>query len=167
MNLHANIPLIESISAELTDMLGEDFDAETFWDSLDGETDILDIADRIIAHMQADAALAAAAKEQAATLAKRASRIASRDGAHKKALLMLLEASGQKKMERPAATVSRRAGSLSVQITDEASIPSQLCTVKTTTAPDKAAIRKAIEAGETIPGAELVRGPDGVTVRTL
>lgn len=165
MNLRANIPLIEAVSAQLVDMLGDDFDPQTFWDSLDGETDALDIADRIIAKMQDDAALAAAAKAQADALAARAKRLADREKAHKAALLTLLDATGQKKLERPAATVSRRAGSLSVRIVNEADIPSQLCTVKTTTAPDKAAIRKAIEAGETIPGAELERGPDGVTVR--
>lgn len=165
MNVRANLPLIEQLSAELSDMLGEDFDAETFWDSLDGETDVLDIADRIISNMQADAALANAAKAHADALAARAKRLGQREGAHKAALLTLLNATGQKKLERPAATVSRRSGSLSVRIVNEGDIPSQLCTVKTTTAPDKAAIRKAIEAGETIPGAELARGADGVTVR--
>ena len=165
MNKHINIGLIEQVSTQIMDMLGEDFDPETFWDSLDGETDAVDIADRIIRHMQDDAALAAAAKAQADALADRAKRLASREGAHKKALLTLLDATGQKKMERPCATVSRRAGSLSVHITNDADIPSQLCTVKTVTAPDKAAIKKQIEAGEAVPGAELVRGPDGVTVR--
>jgi hypothetical protein len=54
---------------------------------------------------------------------------------------------------------------LSVRIDDDAAIPSQLLTVKTTTAPDKAAIKRQIEAGEHVPGAALVRGDDIVTVR--
>lgn len=163
--MYVNTPLIAAVSSELMDMLGDDFDADTFWDSLDGETDALDIADRILSHMQQDAALAAAAKAQADALAMRAERLGEREKAHKAALLALLDATGQKKLERPLATVSRRTGSLSVRITDETSIPSQLCTVKTTTAPDKTAIKKQIEAGETVPGAELVRGDDSVTVR--
>lgn len=165
MNKHINIGLIEQVSAQLVEMLGDDFDAETFWDTLDGETDALDIADHIIRHMQDDAALAAAAKAQAEALAMRAKRLASREGAHKKALLALLDATGQKKLERPCATVSRRKGSVSVNITNADDVPSQLCTVKTVTTPDKTAIKKQIDAGETVPGAELVRGPDGVTVR--
>lgn len=166
MNVRADIHLIERVSALLVDMLGEDFDAETFWDSLDGETDVLDIADRIIRHMQNDAALADAAKAQADILAARAKRLSEREKAHKAALLTILDATGQKKLERPGATVSRRSGSISVRILNADDVPSQLCTVKTVTSPDKAAIRKAIEAGEVIPGAELERGPDGVTVRT-
>lgn len=165
MNIYADIPLIRQVSAVLADMLGEDFDEATFWDSLDGETDVLDIADRVIARMQEDAALADAAAAQAAALASRAARLTARGTAHKAALLHLLDAAGQKKLERPAATISRRAGSVSVNITNEDDIPSQLMTVKTTTAPDKAAIKRAIEAGETIPGAELVRGPDSLIVK--
>jgi hypothetical protein len=79
------------------------------------------------------------------------------------ALLSILDATGEKKVERPRATVFRRSGSLSVNITDEASIPSQLC--KITTTPDKAAIKAQLQAGEAVPGAELARGSDGITVR--
>lgn len=158
-----NTTLIEQVSAELVAALGDDFDAETFWDTLDGETDVGDIADRLIASMQADEALAAAAKAQADDLASRARRIKSRATHVKGALLTILDAAGQKKMERAAATISRRAGSLSVLITDESAVPSQLC--KTTVVPDKTAIKAQLQAGETIPGAELARGPDGVSVR--
>jgi len=154
---------IATVSAELTEMLGDDFDAETFWDSLDGETDALDIIDHLLASMQEDEALADATKAQASELSARASRVASRASAKKKALGTILDAANQKKIERPRGTVSRLAGRLSVQITDEASVPSQLC--KTTVTPDKTAIKKQLEAGEAVPGAELVRGPDTVSVR--
>lgn len=163
MNIHADLPLIKRVSDQLRDMLGDDFDDETFLDSLDGETDAMDIADRLIASMQDDTALANAAKAEAADIAARAKRIAERAEAKKKALFLVLDATGQKKLERPRATISRRAGSLSVCITDETSIPSQLC--KTTVTPDKSAIKKQLEAGEEVPGAELRRGEDGITVR--
>lgn len=155
--------LIAAISADLADMLGDDFDAETFWDTLDGETDVLDIADRLISQRAEAKALHSAAKAQAKDLTARAQRMEARAHAIDRALFSLLDATGQKKMERPGATVSRRTGSLSVNITDESAVPSQLC--KTVVAPDKTAIKKQIEAGEIVPGAELVRGPDGVTVR--
>ncbi|WP_165775077.1 siphovirus Gp157 family protein [Mameliella alba] len=154
---------IAAVSADLADMLGDDFDPETFWDTLDGETDALDIADRLLSQRAEAKALTEAAKTQAAELSKRASRIAARASAFDKALFALLDATGQNKLERPAATVSRRKGSLSVHITDESAVPSQLC--KTTVAPDKTAIKAQLQAGEDVPGAELVRGDDGVTVR--
>ena len=45
-------------------------------------------------------------------------------------------------------------------------MPTQLCTVKTTTTPDKAAIKRQLEAGEHVPGAELARGDDTLILRS-
>jgi len=163
--MNINTALIAGISNQLRDMLGDDFDIDTFLDTLDGETNALDVADRLIRDMQEAEALAAATKALADEYAARAKRIGERPAAIKRAILTLLDAIGERKLERPGATISRRAGSVSVRITDADAVPTQLCTVKTVTIPDKTAIKRQIEAGENVPGAELVRGKDGVTVR--
>lgn len=165
MNIRADLGHIAAVSALLRDILGSDPDEIAFLDTLDGETDAVTIADLLIARMLDDEALTEAISVQIKALSERKERIARRHDAAKASVGALLDAMGVKKLERPRATVSRRAGSMSVRITDEASIPSQLCTVKTIISPDKAAIRRQIEAGETVPGAELVRGEDGLTVR--
>ena len=165
MNLRADLGHITAVSALIRDILGDDPDEAAFLDTLEGETDALDLADILIAKMLDDAALIEAMDVQIKALADRQARIARRRDTAKAAVGALLDAIGVKKLERPRATVSRRAGSMSVRITDEASIPSQLCVTKTTTSPDKAAIKRQIEAGEVVPGAELVRGEDGLTVR--
>jgi hypothetical protein len=151
------------IADDLRAILGDDFDQDTFLDTLDGETGALDVADWLIARMQDAEALADAAKTQADALAARAARLRARSQAHKAQFLPLLDAIGMKKLERPAATISRRQGSLSVQIIDPSSVPTQLCKIVAT--PDKTAIKAQIEAGVDVPGARLERGPDGVTVR--
>jgi hypothetical protein len=165
MNIRPDLGHIAAVAAMLRDMLGSDPDETAFLDTLDGETDALDLADVLIGRLLDDAALVDAIGAQIKALGDRQARIARRNDAAKAAIGALLDAMRVKKLERPRATVSRRAGSMSVRIVDEASIPSQLCVTKTTTAPDKAAIRAQIEAGETVPGAELVRGTDGLTVR--
>jgi ABC-type ATPase with predicted acetyltransferase domain len=165
MNLRNDLVHIAAVSAMIRDMLDADPDETAFLDTLEGETDALDLADILIAKMLDDAAIVEAIDVQMKALADRKSRIDRRHTTVKDVIGALLDAMGVKKLERPRATVSRRAGSLSVRITDEASIPSQLCRVKTTTAPDKAAIRAQLEAGETVPGAELARGEDGLSVR--
>jgi hypothetical protein len=165
MNVHANIGLIEAISKQLRDMLGEDFDQETYLDTLDGETDYLDVADALLRANVEDEALQSGLADVMKTMKARHDRIGARIDARKAALLTLMNAADVKKLERPVATVSRRAGSLSVRITDEADLPSQLRRVKTISEPDKIAIKAHLQAGETVPGAELVRGPDGVTIR--
>lgn len=165
MNIRADLGHIAAVSALIRDILGTDPDEVAFLDTLDGETDALTITDLLIAKMLDDAALIDAMSAQIKALGDRQARIARRHDTAKAALGAVLDAMGVKKLERPRATVSRRAGSMSVRITDEASIPSQLCVTKVTTAPDKTAIRRQIEAGETVPGAELVRGEDGLSVR--
>lgn len=163
MNIRPDLKLIEAVSAYLLETLGDDFDAETFWTTLDGETDAEEIIDHLLASMQDDQSLAAAIKEQTADLTARQRRISARADAKKKTLKLILDATGQKKVERPRATVFKLAGRVSVNITDEASIPSQLCVVKKS--PDKTAIKRQLDVGEAVPGAELVRGEDTVSVR--
>ena len=165
MNVYADIPLIQRVAAELRDYLGEDFDDTAFLDTLDGETNALDVADKLIAlALDADAMVSAILTQREA-LVMRAERKEAQSEAYRAQMLKLLDAMNVKKLERPRATISRRAGSQSVRIVDEASIPSQLCTVKTITSPDKAAIKASIAAGESVPGAEMVTGPDSLTVR--
>lgn len=161
--MRADINLIERVSAELTDALGEDFDAETFWDTLDGETDAMDVIGHLIRQREESKAHAEASKALAEEYTARKRRLDDKAKAMAAALGTILDATGQRKVPHPLGTVSRTSGRMSCQITDEASIPTQLTV--TTTRPDTAAIKKALEAGEAVPGAELVRGPDGLTVR--
>lgn len=154
---------IANVAQVIRDMLGDDFDDATFWDTLDGETDAGEILDRLIWHTQTDQHLAESIKEHEASLRARRQRVEARVAAHKAAMLSVLDAADAKKAERPCATISRRSGSMSVRIVDEESVPSQLCKIVRT--PDKTAIKKSLEAGEQVPGAELERGPDGITMR--
>lgn len=158
-----NLDIIREIAADLAQYRDED--EALFWDTLDGETDAAEVLDALIRQQMHDGLLCDAIKAQEARIKERRQRIEMRQDAARRMIGRVLTAAGAKKAERPLATVSVREGNLSVRITDEASIPSQLCTVKTTTAPDKAAIKAQIEAGETVPGAILVRGDDVVTVR--
>lgn len=158
--IRADIHLIERIAAMLAPYAD---DADAFWTTLDGETDALDMIDRHLAAAQSDAALAEAIKAQEADLKARRDRIEMRGKAHRDVIRTIMQASGQRKLERPRGTLSLSAARLSLSITDEAAIPTQLC--KTVTSPDRAAIKAQLEAGETVPGAELVRGDETLTVR--
>ena len=163
MNVHANISLIKQVSDTLREMLGDEFDAETFWDTLDGETDAMDVIGRLLRERNEATAMAAATKEVADSYATRAKRLQARDAAVKKALGQILDAVGEAKVVHPLGTVSRTTPRESVEIVSETDIPSQLC--KTTVAPDKTAIKKALEQGEDVPGARLKVGESGVMVR--
>ncbi|MGB1216179.1 MAG: siphovirus Gp157 family protein [Pikeienuella sp.] len=163
MNVQANIGLIEQVSTQLMDILGDDFDAETFWDSLDGETDAMDIIGHLVEQRVEALAHEAASKEAAAVYTARAKRLADRSKALSRALGAILDATGQSKVTHPLATVSRTKPRSRVSVFDETAIPTQLTV--TTVKIDAAAIKKQLEDGETVPGAEIVMGDPGVTVR--
>ena len=137
-----------------------------YLDTVDGECSALDIADHLIAEIQHDEALVAALKAQEDAMGARRARLENRARAKRKVAVELLEALGVKKLERPRATLTRASVRTRLDITDPDAIPTQLCTVKTTTAPDTAAIKRLLEAGEDVPGAQLVRGGDTLTIRS-
>jgi len=163
MNVYVDVPLIQRVAAELRDYLGDDFDEAAFLDTLDGETNAADIADRLIKLALDADAMADAIAAQVKDLAERGKRKEAQSVAYRAKLLVVLDAMGLTKLERPRATISRRKGSPSVQITDESAIPSQLC--KVVSSPDRAAIKAQLQAGVDVPGAQISMGPDGVTVR--
>jgi hypothetical protein len=137
-------------------------DEELLRDMLEGCSDAFEILDRLIAAAQGDAALEAAARELAQRQTQRARRFAERVAGYRGAIRLVLDAMGVRKAERPGATVSVSAGRVSVEVFAPADVPSQL---RKPGEPDKAAIKAALEAGEDIPGARLVKGADTISMR--
>lgn len=162
MNVQENLSLIAAMAEILAPYRDDD---EVYSDTLEGETNVMELLDGEIAAMKSDDALAEAIKAQEDALKIRRERISMRADAHKKNIKMILQYAALQKAERPLATVSIRPGSLSVRIVDEADIPSQLMREKITRTPDKATIKAQIEAGIEVPGAVLERGDETVSVR--
>ncbi len=131
-------------------------------DTIEGETDALEMMDGLIDAAQHAVSLEAAARERAQRLGERARRLADQGKTYRRALLMLLEAMDLKRVVRPGATLSVSAGRTSLEVVDPAEVPSQL---RKPGEPDKAAIKRLVEAGEDVPGARLVEGPATLSVR--
>ncbi len=161
MNIHANIEAIRDIASTIREMLGEDFDDQTFLDTLDGETDAMDMLGHLIKSRVEAQETEKAMKEIAATYAARAKRFNSQAAACVKGMGKLLDAIGEKRVTHKLGTVSRAKPRVSLDIEDPALIPSQLCK----SVPDNTAIKAQLEAGESVPGASLKTGEPGLTVR--
>lgn len=73
----------------------------------------------------------------------------------KKHLALSMAAVGKDKIETAKAALSFRK-STSVNILSDVEIPDDLCKVTIDRKPDKTAIKKALQAGDIVPGAELV-----------
>lgn len=149
------------MSDNIRAMVGDDEDC--FLDTLDGETDAMDVLGKLIQERQEMKANEAAVKDLAKTYQERAARLNAKADAISQTIGHLLDAIGSKKVAHPLATVSRTKARQSVLVTNPEEIPTQLTKVKRS--PDLAAIKEQLEAGEFVPGAEIKLGNPGVTVR--
>jgi hypothetical protein len=101
---------------------------------------------------------AAAIKAEEDALKKRRERIENKSEGLKKYMISSLMANGDNEFESPRCRAKIRE-SESTNIIDQSLIPEKYIKVKTPEPeynPDKVAIKKAIKAGEKIPGAELI-----------
>jgi hypothetical protein len=158
--MRLDVATIELVAEMLRDYSD---DKILFWDTLDGETDVMDAVGRLVMEAVEADHHAAAAKEMSKLYADRASRLQMKRRAVNDAIMTIMDVTGQDKIPHPLATISRRKGRSSVLIIDEKEIPTQL--TKTVRTADKTAIKKQLEAGEDVPGAWLDIGLDTVSMR--
>ena len=158
--MRLDLATIEQVAEMLRDYSD---DEALYWDTLDGETDVMDVVEYLICEgVEADHH-AAAAKEMSKVFADRASRLQRKRHAVNDAIMTIMDVTGQDKIPHPLATISKRKGRASVAIINEEEIPTQL--TKTVRTADKTAIKKQLEAGEDVPGATLDIGADTVSMR--
>lgn len=138
-------------------------DEELRADMLDGETDLRALLSRIVGKIREASAFVEAIKTQRDHLSDRQARYKRREEAMRSLAHRLMDAARTRKMELPEATLSVRAVPPSVQIVDENTIPDVYA--KLVRQIDKAAVKDALKAGETVPGAALSNGGETLSVR--
>jgi hypothetical protein len=142
-----------SAAMEVISTLPDDEDHALLLGSLEGETDIMEVLDRVIESSIADKKLAELARERARRIEARADRtreIATR----------IVEALAISPIERPIYTASLTFPRKPL-VTNADELPDTYIRH----APDMVAIGKALRAGETIPGAELKNPEPQLTIR--
>ena len=157
-----NYEEIRRMSDSIREMCGDDED--TFLDTLDGETDVVDVLSKLIQERLEVLGYEATNKQLADQYKKRADRMATKADAINQQMKHLLNAMGVKKVNHALATVSITKPRWSVEVVDEAQVPTQLKI--TTSKPDLRAIKKILDDGEPVPGCRPKVGYEGITVRT-
>lgn len=99
-----------------------------------------------------------AIKAEEERLRKRREVLVKKNEHLKEYMLGGMRSAGIEKVERPQAVVSVRRNPASVDIIDQAALPSVYVREKVTVSPDKKAIKKALSEGMEVPGAALVYG---------
>ena len=153
---------IRRLADSIREICGDDED--TLLDTLDGETDAVDVLGKLIQERLEVLGYEATNKELAEQYKRRADKMASKADAINQQMRHLLNAMGVKKVNHALATVSITKPRWSVEVVDEAQVPTQLKI--TTTKPDLRAIKKILDDGEPVPGCRPKVGYEGITVRT-
>ena len=155
---------VKALADAMRPAIGEDDDALA--DLIEGETDALEAASRLLRWMGERQANSAALKAYEADLSARRKRLDDGIATARAALSRFMETVGLSKLDRPEATVSIREAGPSVVYGidfDPEALPEELRRWKCEA--DRPAVKAALEAGEEVPGATLNNGGTVLTVR--
>jgi hypothetical protein len=129
----------------------------------EGETDLLELLDRMLEADLNDDALIIGLKAQKDTLAVRLHRLQERRESRRSILEQALFLLERKSLERPVATLTLSNRPPALVVDEEAQIPARFFDLKPML--NKRLAKEALEAGEEVPGARLSNGCVTLTVR--
>lgn len=147
---------------ELRALLG-DADPDLVHDTLEGETDIFELVDWLLAKLGDEEALEAGIAARVAALQQRKAACDARQQRLRDALLMCMTATGEKTLRRPEATVSVGQKKPGIAHVDETLLPDRF--FKTERKVSKSAINEALDKGEAVPGVTMGNGGVSLSVR--
>lgn len=147
--------IVEAIQAAYPD------DEQLLADTIEGETELYTIAERLLSANEHDSAMLDALTAQIADRQSRKARFKSRVDARRELILELMQLAKTDKMELPEATISVRKINPKMTIVDADMVPDSYCTF--VRKPDMAAIKAATIH---VTGTTMDNGGYGLTVRT-
>jgi hypothetical protein len=133
-------------------------------DTIEGQTEALRIIERALAERQDAEMLAGAVKAREEELYARRGRFERKAEAMKTLIKSIMRAAHLEKVTLTEASLSLTKGRQTVGIEDLDALPQGY--FKTIRQADKAAIKASFDAGEPVPGAILVTGEAGLSIRT-
>ncbi len=132
-------------------------------DSIEAETEAFDFLASIVRRIEDTTALEEGAALRIKELSERKSRFERRTEALRALAFKVMQTADIKKAELACATLSVRNGAAKVIIHAEGALPADC--LKTTVAPDMAAIKEKLAAGQPVPGAYMSNGEPTLSVR--
>mgnify|MGYP000194464091 CR=1 FL=1 len=136
-----------------------EIDSQTFLDTMEGlKGGLTDKAKRVGAYIRNTKAMAAQIKDAEADMAKRRRSLETHAKGLEEYLLLNMVESGISEINSPWFDLKIKKTPASVKIEDNAELPSEFITVKTTEAPNKVALKAALNDGQHINGVSLVSG---------
>lgn len=143
---------------------GETVDIGELFDTLDGETNLVEALDVLYQSWAEKGEMIAGIKAREAELAERRGRYERAAETLREVITSVIQRSGQPtfRLTEATLTVAERPGKTIVD--DEAAVPSRFFTVPAPTL-DKKALAEALKAGEAVPGARIGDKQLSLTIR--
>lgn len=138
-------------------------DEELRADTIEGATDFNEVMSRLVKLRNEKIAFADGLGSYMSDLSDRKARMLRGADGLKKLMFDLLSIARLSGVTLPEATITVTQGRNSVDVTDADELPQGYFAL--VRQPDKTAIKASLESGERIPGARLVEGAPGVTIR--
>ena len=148
--------------AELRALLG-DADPDLVHDTLEGQTDVFEVMDWLIAKLGDEEGMEEAIASRLKALGERKTACQNRQQRLRDALLACMTATGEKSMRRPEATITVGNKKQGIQSIDETVLPEAFW--KVTRSVSRTAINEAMAKGDTVPGVMLDNGGIVLTIR--
>lgn len=159
--LHMEIVAAKTLCAQLHDLIGGD--EQVAADIVEGQTNLAEAMEAVVAQLIDDYAAMRGLDSILEDLGKRRERIKQRIANMRTMVGVALEQAGKKKFEHPAATFAIKAVPPSVQVIDEAIIPSKYW-VASDPKLDKKTILEHLKNNESIPGVQKNNGSATLSV---
>lgn len=161
-NIEIEAEAARSLLMNIRSVVKDDEDAVA--DTIEGETNLLEVVSEAAERVAELEAMAAATKDRIDALKIRRDRFERQAENIRTALLCALGAAGLKKLELPHATISCRPVPPKATIFAEADVPPQFWKPQPPKL-DLAAITAALKSQTAVPGAALTNGSETVSIR--
>jgi hypothetical protein len=133
-------------------------------DAIEGETDAMRIIERALNEQREAETMVGAIKAREVDIVARRFRYERKSDAMRQLIKAVMKAAKLDKVSLPDASLSLTKGRQTVGIDKLEDLPQGY--FKTIRQADKAAIKASFDAGQPVPGAILVTGAEGLTIRT-
>tara|TARA_B100000575_G_C23143794_1_gene667000 strand:+ start:22054 stop:22539 length:486 start_codon:yes stop_codon:yes gene_type:complete len=138
-------------------------DNQCFWDTLDGETDVMYVVGELLKEYQIANADINALNEVMKTFKERKDRFENKKDKIKQSLQKILYSTNQKNIPHSFGTISRKEGVKSLIVDNIDQLPDEF--VKVEKAPIKNAIKEKLNQGHHVEGARLHNGDPTISIR--
>jgi hypothetical protein len=167
MNAHREIRVAKTDIGRIMDDLAAflENDEQFKLSTLEGETDLFEIASRLLGENENDEGLIEALEQQIGVREIRKGRAKLRIERRKTAIASLMDCASITKLPLPEATVSLRTLQPRPKVVEADKLPDAFVTIETIRKPDLEAIKVAVERGAEIPGVVMTNGSSSLSVR--